>query len=67
MRENGHVAQPVATATGQSAPLDHRTVEALLHKAVTDFGATISTSMAAVGDKLGLYKAVARYHMHQAL
>ena len=59
MRENGHVAE--AVATGQSASLDQRTVEALLHKAVTDFGATISTSMAAVGDKLGLYKAVARY------
>jgi SAM-dependent methyltransferase len=48
-------------AAGQSTAIDQRRVEALLGKVVTDFGATISTSMAVVGDKLGLYKAVARY------
>jgi len=59
MRGNEQGVQEVAV--GQSTAIDERKIEALLGKAVTDFGATISTSMAVVGDRLGLYKAVARY------
>ena len=59
MRENARVAESVAPE--RTTVLDPQRVESLLHKAVTDFGATISTSMAAVGDKLGLYKTVARH------
>jgi 2-polyprenyl-3-methyl-5-hydroxy-6-metoxy-1,4-benzoquinol methylase len=46
---------------GQSASIDQGRMEALLGRVVTDFGATLSTSMAVVGDKLGLYKAVAKH------
>jgi SAM-dependent methyltransferase len=34
-------------------------VEELLNRAVSDFGAAVSASMAVIGDKLGLYKAMA--------
>ncbi len=59
MRGNERGVQEVAVE--HATAIDERKIEALLGKAVTDFGATISTSMAVVGDRLGLYKAVARY------
>ena len=59
MRGNERGVREVAV--GQSSAIDEGKLEALLGKAVTDFGASISTSMAVVGDRLGLYKAVSRY------
>jgi SAM-dependent methyltransferase len=40
--------------------LDQAKLEAFLGKVVGDFGAAMSTSLAAIGDKLGLYKAMAQ-------
>ena len=59
MREDAQAAEVVQTT--HPGAIDQQALEALLHKAVTDFGATLSSSMAVVGDKLGLYKAVGRY------
>jgi 2-polyprenyl-3-methyl-5-hydroxy-6-metoxy-1,4-benzoquinol methylase len=40
--------------------IDQTKLEAFLGKVVGDFGAAMSTSLAAIGDKLGLYKAMAQ-------
>lgn len=42
----------------QQATLDEAKVEAFLGKAVTDCGATLSSALVVIGDKLGLYKAM---------
>jgi SAM-dependent methyltransferase len=51
-----------ATATAQalsSAGIDQTKMDAFLAKAVTDFGAAASAALVVIGDKLGLYKAMA--------
>src|SRR5512139_3211741 len=59
MRGTDNAAEGLAVA--KSAAIDQAKLEALLGRVVDDFGATISTTMAVVGDRLGLYKAVARH------
>ena len=39
--------------------VDQTKLEELVHQAVVDFGATISSALVVIGDKLGLYKAMA--------
>ena len=39
--------------------IDQDALEAVVGKAVVDFGATISSALVVIGDKLGLYKAMA--------
>lgn len=39
--------------------IDHDKLNALMHQAVSDFGATFHAGMVVIGDKLGLYKAMA--------
>jgi len=41
------------------AAIDQKRLDAFLGKAVTDFGAAISAALVLIGDKLGLYKAMA--------
>lgn len=40
-------------------PLDHAKLDQLLGRAVTDFGATFHAGLVAIGDRLGLFKAMA--------
>lgn len=42
-------------------PLDQSKLDDLLHRAVTDLGATCHAAMVVIGDRLGLYKALAKH------
>jgi SAM-dependent methyltransferase len=46
-------------AASKTRALDETKVQAFLGKAVTDCGATLSSTLVVIGDKLGLYKAMA--------
>jgi hypothetical protein len=46
-------------ATIEAAPLDPAKLEAFVFRAVDEVGATLNTAMVVIGDKLGLYKALA--------
>jgi SAM-dependent methyltransferase len=46
-------------ATIEAAPLDPAKLEAFVFRAVDEIGATLNTAMVVIGDKLGLYKALA--------
>src|SRR5918994_6418281 len=46
------------TAMSSTMPVDQTKLEELVHQAVVDFGATISSALVVIGDKLGLYKAM---------
>ena len=48
----------MATGTTQQVALDEAKVQAFLGKAVTDCGATLSSALVVIGDRLGLYKAM---------
>jgi 2-polyprenyl-3-methyl-5-hydroxy-6-metoxy-1,4-benzoquinol methylase len=48
------------SANPSAGEIDQAKLEAFLGKVVGDLGAAMSTSLAAIGDKLGLYKAMAR-------
>lgn len=52
--ETTDTTQPTTTAS-----IDHHKLEEFLGKVVQDFGATMSTTLSYIGDKLGLYKAMA--------
>ena len=45
--------------TLQQVTLDETKLQAFLGQVVGDFGAALGTALAAIGDKLGLYKAMA--------
>ncbi len=47
------------TMTNETRPFDMAKLEAFVGKAVTEAGATLSSSLVLIGDKLGLYKAMA--------
>src|SRR5687768_11600914 len=47
------------SAVTQSAPINEDKMNAFLGKVVGDFGAALSSSLAYIGQKLGLYKAMA--------
>ena len=47
------------SAVTQPAPINEDTMNAFLGKVVGDFGASLSSSLAYIGQKLGLYKALA--------
>ena len=47
------------SSTGQANQIDQQKLEAFLGKVVTDFGAALSSSLVYIGQKLGLYKALA--------
>src|ERR687890_877854 len=47
------------SSTGEARQIDQGKLEAFLGKVVTDFGAALSSSLVYVGQKLGLYKALA--------
>jgi SAM-dependent methyltransferase len=50
----------MTTQPAQSTrPVDEEKLMAFLHRAVGDFGAIVSGAMVVIGDKLGLYKALA--------
>src|SRR4051794_4245585 len=45
--------------TEQSAPIDEAKLGAIMGQLLNDIGATISTNLFTIGDKLGLYKTLA--------
>ena len=47
------------SATGEANQINQEKLEAFLGKVVTDFGAALSSSLVYIGQKLGLYKALA--------
>ncbi len=47
------------SSTGEARQIDQGKLEAFLGKVVTDFGAALSSSLVYIGQKLGLYKALA--------
>jgi SAM-dependent methyltransferase len=47
------------SSTGEAKQIDQEKLEAFLGKVVTDFGAALSSSLVYIGQKLGLYKALA--------
>src|ERR1044072_3947874 len=47
------------SATGEADQINQEKLEAFLGKVVTDFGAALSSSLVYLGQKLGLYKALA--------
>ncbi|HEX6184738.1 MAG TPA: class I SAM-dependent methyltransferase [Pyrinomonadaceae bacterium] len=47
------------SAAGEANQIDQQKLEAFLGKVVTDFGAALSSSLVYIGQKLGLYKALA--------
>ena len=47
------------SSTGEVRQIDQGKLEAFLGKVVTDFGAALSSSLVYIGQKLGLYKALA--------
>lgn len=47
------------SATAQQQPINEEKMQAFLVKVVGDFGATLSSSLVYIGQKLGLYKALA--------
>src|ERR1044071_907773 len=47
------------SSTGAANQIDQQKLEAFLGKVVTDFGAALSSSLVYIGQKLGLYKALA--------
>ena len=47
------------SSTGEANQIDQEKLEAFLGKVVTDFGAALSSSLVYIGQKLGLYKALA--------
>ena len=49
----------VATAQAPTPNINQQKIEAFLGKVVTDFGAAFSAPLCYIGDKLGLYKAMA--------
>jgi hypothetical protein len=51
--------EPVNTGPISSAPIDEARLEAFVGQAVTDMGAAISGLMLHIGDRLGLYQAMA--------
>ena len=46
-------------ATQQAARLDEAKLQAFMGRVVGDFGATLSTALAVIGDRLGLYRTMA--------
>ena len=40
-------------------PVDEEKLINFMHKAVNDLGATVSASLVVIGEKMGLYKAMA--------
>ncbi len=49
----------MTTSSTQARTVDQAKMEAFLGKVVTDFGAALSSTLAYIGQKLGLYKALA--------
>ena len=47
------------SAVTQPAPINEDKMQAFLGKVVGDFGAALSSSLGYIGQKLGLYKALA--------
>jgi SAM-dependent methyltransferase len=47
------------SSAGEANQIDQQKLEAFLGKVVTDFGAALSSSLVYIGQKLGLYKALA--------
>jgi SAM-dependent methyltransferase len=47
------------SSTGEARQIDQQKLDAFLGKVVTDFGAALSSSLVYIGQKLGLYKALA--------
>ena len=47
------------SAVTQPAPIDEDKMHAFLGKVVGDFGASLSSALVYIGQKLGLYKAMA--------
>src|ERR1044072_2164087 len=47
------------SSNGATAAINQEKLEAFLGKVVTDFGAALSSSLVYIGQKLGLYKALA--------
>jgi len=59
MRERAGTTE-TETASKTVQEIDQKKLEGLLGRVVNDFGATISSALAVVGDKLGLYRALAK-------
>jgi SAM-dependent methyltransferase len=53
------MASQSTVTTNTQITIDKAKVEAFLAKAVNDFGAAVSAALVVIGDKLGLYKAMA--------
>ena len=53
-------------STGQTPPLDMDKLNACIGQFVTDLGAAVHTGMVVIGEKLGLYKALAAGPMTSA-
>ena len=47
------------SSNGEANSIDQAKLEAFLGKVVTDFGAALSSSLVYIGQRLGLYKALA--------
>ena len=47
------------TTSPQAAPLDEAKVGAFVGQALTELGATLNAALVVIGDRLGLYKAMA--------
>src|SRR5919201_1645342 len=52
-------AEPVSTGPVNTGPIDEARLEAFVGQAVTDMGAAISGLLLHIGDRLGLYRAMA--------
>jgi SAM-dependent methyltransferase len=49
------------TTTVQTAPVDHDKLMAFIGKVVTELGATVNAGLIVIGDRLGLYRALAAF------
>jgi 2-polyprenyl-3-methyl-5-hydroxy-6-metoxy-1,4-benzoquinol methylase len=56
----GTILHPANSRPEEIMALDSQKLDALLNKGLVDFGATFHAALVSIGDKLGLYKALAK-------